>query len=108
MRLVLLACLMAMAPGCGDNGGGDTGDNEAFDTFQACFDEHHGTESFPAQMAIEICCISHPIGDQDMNVVCGPSATSCETYVAANLTSADATAGVVTAACEDYVVQRSM
>jgi hypothetical protein len=108
MRFVLLACLIAMPLGCGDNGGNDDAvDNDPFDTFQACFDEHHSEESFPTQMAIEICCIDHPIGDQDMNVVCGPTATTCETYVTANLASTDATADIITAACEDYVVKRS-
>jgi hypothetical protein len=108
MRFVLLA-LIAMPLGCGDNGvSDDAPDNDPFATYQACFDEHHGEENFPTQMAIEICCIDHPIGNQDMNVVCGPTAATCETYVTANLDPSDATADIITAACEDYVVKRSM
>src|SRR5262249_50983032 len=97
MRFAIITCLVFAA--CGDNGGTTpTEDNDPFDTYQACFDEHHGEESFPTQMAIEICCIDHPIGDQPMNVVCGNTAQACETYVTANLNPADASADVISAA----------
>jgi len=83
-------------------------DNDPFPTFQACFDEHHVTESFPVQQAIVICCISHPIGSADMNVVCGSDAAACDTYVGANLTGSDVGSADVQAACTDYINQRGM
>ena len=91
--------------------GGDDGkeDNDPFATYQACFDEHHNTEGFDVQKAIVICCISHPIGSADMNVVCGNDAASCESYVGSNLTGSDAVGSAdLTAACSDYVTQRGM
>jgi hypothetical protein len=89
---------------CGDNGGG--GDNDSFDTYQDCYNEHHMTEGFDTPCAIEICCIDHPIGSQAMNVVCGASAATCETYVTANLTdAADPTLTTdIMNACTFYVV----
>jgi hypothetical protein len=111
MRFAIISCLFALPlfhTACGDNGGDDDmADNDPFDTYQDCFDDHHGDEGFPVQMAIEICCIDHPIGDQAMNVVCGDTAQSCETYVGANLDPTDATTDVIATACEDYVVKRS-
>ena len=91
---------------CGDNGGGE--DHDAFDTYQMCWDEHHMTEGFNAQQAITICCLSHPIGSQPMNVVCGATAASCETYVGSNLTGSDVGSADVTAGCTDYITQRGM
>jgi hypothetical protein len=96
LAAVVAACHSSTAPE----------DNDPFDTFQACFDEHHKVENFDTQHAIEVCCIDHPIGSAPMNVVCGDTATSCEAYVDANLAATDATADDITTACEDYVVQR--
>ncbi len=100
MRCLWLALIIA----CGNS----TKDADPFATFQACYDEHHATESFPAQMAIEICCLDHPIGGQKADVVCGSTADSCTTYVTQNLTDpTDAMlAADISAACADYVVQR--
>ena len=89
-------------------GGSSKADNDPFATFQACFDEHHSTESFPVQQAIVICCTSHPIGSADMNVVCGSDAASCVSYVGSNLTGSDVTSAEISAACTDYVNQRGM
>lgn len=88
----------------GDDGGG--GDDEAYDTFQACFDDHHVEEGFDVQDSIKICCIDHPIAGQDANVVCGESADACETFVTANLDTPDAVPDDVPTACADYIVER--
>ncbi|HET9991883.1 MAG TPA: hypothetical protein VFQ65_25315 [Kofleriaceae bacterium] len=103
---VVFALLGAIAfAACGDNGGQD---HDAFDTYQMCWDEHHTTEMFTVQQAITICCLSHPIGTQPMNVVCGGTAASCETYVGSSLGSADAGSADITAGCTDYITQRGM
>jgi len=103
MRLVNVILLTAV--GCG---GSSTQDADPFDTFQACYDEHHTTESFSTQRAIEICCIDHPIGGAKANTVCGDTAQSCTTYVTANLHDAADTmlAADISTACSDYVVDR--
>ena len=102
MRFALFALLAAC--------GGGTKDADPFDTFQACYDEHHTMESFPTQMAIEICCLDHPIGGQKANVVCGATIGSCTSYVTQNLvdTSDTMLAADISAACADYVTQRGM
>ena len=103
---VVVAALGSIAfAACGDNGGGQ--DHDAFDTYQMCWDEHHTTEMFSAAQAVTICCLSHPIGTQPMNVVCGDTAASCDTYVGSNLGS-DAGSADVTAGCTDYITQRGM
>ena len=89
-------------------GGDDAPDADPFDTCQACFDDHHGEEGFTVQKAITICCLDHPIGTSAAGVVCGGDATSCSTYVTANLGSADATSTDISAACADYVTQKGM
>lgn len=101
IRIALLTYVLAC-------GGSSTADNDPFPTFQACFDEHHKTESFPVQQTIVICCISHPIGSADMNVVCGSDAASCEAYVGSNLSGSDAGSADVSAACTTYISQRGM
>ncbi len=40
---------------CG--GGGE----EAYDTFQDCFDDHNQVEALPVDESIVICCLEHPI-----------------------------------------------
>lgn len=90
--------------------GGDAGsvvDNDPFDTYEACFQEHHDVEAFSVQKTIEICCIAHPIGNAPMNTVCGDTVTSCETYVTANLAGSDATTDDIAAACTAYVPDRN-
>jgi len=105
MRL-FLALTPVLLLACGDGGGGGT-DNDPFDTFQDCFDDHHKVESFDVQTAIKICCIDHPIGGVDMNVVCGETSAACQTYVAANLADADASATDITMACDGYIMDRN-
>jgi hypothetical protein len=79
-------------------------EEEGFDTFQACFDDHHTEEALPTAQAIVICCLDHPIGG--VSEVCGATAASCTTYVTANLTAASATSAEVTTACTDYETQK--
>jgi hypothetical protein len=109
-RLSILVSVVGLSAfaACGDNGDDGGEDNDAFPTYQACFDEHHNVEAFDTQKAITICCLDHPIGSSPMGVVCGADATSCDTYVTANLAGSDATATDVTAACTDYVTQKGM
>ncbi len=105
MRSILILSLLAA---CGSNG--SSVDHDSFPTFQACYDEHHMTESFPPQMAIEICCIDHPIGSAAMNTVCGDTALTCSGYVTQNLMDPNdpMLANDITAACNKYIVDRSM
>jgi hypothetical protein len=100
LRICLVSVLFASISACGGGGGG--ADNDPFDTYQDCWNEHHTVENFSVQRAIEICCIDHPIGDADMNTVCGDTTASCVTYVTANLDPSDATSDDINAACTDY------
>lgn len=109
MRFVLFAfacaCVVPAFAACGSSSPADA---DPFPTFQACYDEHHGTEGFSTQRAIEICCIDHPIGGMKANVVCGATADTCSAYVTMNLMDPnDSTlASDITTACGDYVVDR--
>jgi len=104
MRSILLASLIF---GCGSN---STGDHQAYATFQDCYMDHHEMEMFPTPMAIEICCIDHPIAGNAMNVVCGATVDACKTYVTANLTDAADTmlAADIMSGCSSYITDRSM
>jgi hypothetical protein len=103
MRLITLVLFTSV--GCG---GGSSGDNDPFATYQDCYNEHHTMEMFSTQRAIEICCIDHPIGGAKMNTVCGDTAQSCTTYVTMNLTDANdpTLTSDISTACSDYVVDR--
>ena len=105
MRLLALIPFAVFVLSCGGGDGGT--DNDPFDTYQDCFDDHHKVESFDVQTAIKICCIDHPIGGQDMNVVCGETSAACQTFVAANLADADATPDDITLACDGYIMDRN-
>lgn len=100
MRLAFAALLLLTA--CHDH----DHEHEGFDTFQACFDEHHTAESLPTQQAIVICCLDHPI--DGATEVCGTTAADCATYLGTNLASTSATQTEVTTACDDYITQKGM
>lgn len=102
LRALLLATLplLTLPAACG----GGAADDEPFDTFQACYDDHHA--SYSAAQAIAICCLDHPIGGAAAGVACGADAAACGTYVTANLSPTSAQAAEVTAGCADYVMQR--
>jgi hypothetical protein len=110
LRFVLVASLfslpLAHVVGCSSNNT-NMGDADPFDTFQDCFDDHHGTEGFSIPRAIEICCIDHPIGGAAANTVCGETEAACQTYVDANLNPADAMATDISTACSDYIKDRA-
>ena len=91
--------------GCGGDDGTTDADDEQFDTFQGCYDDHFG-EGGDAATAIAICCLDHPIGTADKNVVCGASEAACATYVNANLASP--AADDVTTACSKYITERNL
>ena len=101
LRTCLVLSLLATA--CG---GDDGTDADPFDTLQMCFDEHHVTESLPTTQAIVVCCIDHPIGGQDANVVCGETAAACETFLDTALDTASASQTEITNACADYIIDR--
>jgi hypothetical protein len=110
LRTTLIAtlfCLPALAQfaGCGSTMPPDA---DPFDTYQLCFTEHHVTEAFRADQTITICCLSHPIGTNAANVVCGATASTCTTYVTANIMTTDATSAEITTGCNDYITQRGM
>ncbi len=103
MRSALLLCALLVA--CGDGSGG--ADNDPFDTFQDCFDDHHKVDTFSTVDAIKICCIDHPIGGTAANMVCGETSAACQAYVDVNLADADATTADITTACDGYIVDRN-
>lgn len=82
-------------------------DNEPYDSFGDCFDDHHNVEAFPVDEAIQICCLEHPIGGVDADIVCGDTQTECEDYVGAELPDTEATATEITAACAGYLVDHT-
>lgn len=93
-----LALALALAASCG--GGGD---DESYDTFQACFDDHHGEEGYDAMQAITICTLDHPVKGVDLEFA---TAAECVTYVTANLTTGSATTAEIQAGCDDYITQK--
>ena len=97
-------------------GGDDAADADPFDTFGACYDEHHDEEA-----------LRRPEGDrdllprppdrlgQDANVVCGADSASCVTYVSAQSAPPARAARArptdradIQAACTDYQTQKGM
>ncbi len=97
MRLAFAALLFCVA--CGHDH-----DEEGFDTFQACYDDHHNEEMLGIQEAIVVCCLDHPISG--VSEVCGADATSCVTYLSTNLSGP--TQAEVMAACTEYETQKGM
>ena len=101
MRFVFAALLFCAA--CHDHDHGA----EPFDTYQECFDDHHGgAENLPVKEAIVVCCLEHPIAGH--TEVCGATTADCMTYLSTNLSSSSATQTDVSAACMDYVTQKGM
>ncbi len=100
--------IFSVAIGCSNSNSCPSGDCDPFATYQDCYDEHHTTENFTSEKAIEICCIDHPIGNDQKNVVCGDTTASCEAYVTANLTDAADTMLTtdITTACSAYPMDR--
>ena len=91
-----LAFPLALAA-CGDS---DPMDADPFDTLQACYDDHHTTESLPVQQAIVVCCLDHPIAG--VHPSCKDTQAACVTHVRAEL-SATVLDADVQAACTTYI-----
>jgi hypothetical protein len=104
MRLTCITFITSVLAACGSSNSCPSGDCDPFPTFQDCYDEHHVTESFPSDRAIEICCIDHPIGSSPKNVVCGATTDTCTAYVTANLTDPNDSnlTTDITTACTNY------
>lgn len=77
-------------------------DADPFDTLQACYDEHHTTESLSVHDAIVVCCLDHPIAG--LHPSCGSSQAECMTHVTTELPSV--IASDVQAACTTYISQK--
>ena len=90
--LVLTAC-----------GSKDQMDAEAFDTLQACFDEHHRTESLSVHDSIVVCCVDHPIAG--VHPSCGNTQADCITHVRAELDPSVTDSDIQTS-CTDYISQK--
>jgi hypothetical protein len=114
MRTVLATILFStlfstLMAACGD---GNTVDADPFDTLQACFDEHHVTESLSVNDAIVICCLDHPLGTAMTHPSCGDTVAACVAYLGSDpvgmLATTSATAAEVQTACTDYVSKKGM
>lgn len=101
MRLVCFAFISAVVlSACGHDDG-----EEAFDTLQDCYTDHHEEEALSVSESIVVCCLDHPIGGAT-GTVCGADAAACVTYVTANVTGP--TSAEIMAACTDYETQKNM
>ncbi|MDQ3365634.1 MAG: hypothetical protein M3680_09410 [Myxococcota bacterium] len=87
--------------------GGDDDKHAPYDTYQACYDAHFEDEMLPTMESIVVCCLDHPIAGMTQPV-CGDTEADCINYLTVNLSQTDADISVKTAACNEYVVQKSM
>jgi hypothetical protein len=102
MRFALLSVLFCVATAaCGGND-----EEEAYPTYQECFDDHHTNESLSVHDSIVVCCLEHPING--VKEVCGATAADCTAYLGTNLSATSATSTDVMTACTDYVTQKGM
>ncbi|MEJ7599171.1 MAG: hypothetical protein WKG01_14780 [Kofleriaceae bacterium] len=95
MRFLIITCLLLAA--CGH-------DDEGFETFQACFDEHTDVESLPVEESIVVCALDHEFDGERLDFA---SADECEAYLGTHLAPGDATSAQLEAACADYIVQKN-
>ena len=96
----LFALPLALAA-CGDDA--KANDAEPFNTLQDCYDDHHVEENLPADEAIVVCCVDHPIAG--VHPSCGDTAAACVTHVDAELDPA-VTSDEIAAACAEYIDQK--
>jgi hypothetical protein len=90
-----LFALPLVVTGCGHDEEG-----EAFDTLEACYEDHHGDEGLEVQQAIVVCCLEHPIAG--VRPSCGDTAAACATHVTTELGEGIAAADIQ-AACATYI-----
>ena len=89
-----------------------TKDADPFATMQACFDEHHVTESLPVNQSIVVCCLDHPIAG--VHPSCGNTVSDCTARLEGTdpvgmLTqTSEVTPAVIMAACTDYISKKGM
>jgi hypothetical protein len=79
---------------------------EAYATYQECFDDHTMKEMLPTQEAIVVCCLEHKING--ISPACGDTKPDCINYLTINLNQTSASTTTVMDACADYVVQKNM
>lgn len=89
---------------CGDDGGG--ADDDPFDTFQACYDDHHVDEGLSNKEAITVCCLDHPIAGSK-GTFCKDTEADCEVALRAGLDGSVSDAQI-TEGCTDYIAQKNM
>ncbi|HEX3763795.1 MAG TPA: hypothetical protein VHW23_34100 [Kofleriaceae bacterium] len=106
MAPLFVTCFLIAGAVAGCSKDDPAADNDAFDTLQACYDEHHGEESLPIQKAIVTCCLDHPIGGQAAPT-CLTTAADCTTHVRGLLDASIADADI-SAACTEYIRQKMM
>lgn len=85
--------------------GGDGDEEESYANFADCYVDHTVEESLPADEAIAVCCLDHPIAGE-ANVVCGESATECTDFVDAEVSETDdpaLTLEDIEAGCDIYI-----
>jgi len=109
MRIAFVFAFITFISACGD---GNTVDADPFATMQACFDEHHITESLSVNNSIVVCCLDHPLGTAMTHPSCGNTVNDCVAYLGSDpvgmLTAASATTAEVMAACTDYISKKGM
>jgi hypothetical protein len=98
VNAVILSLPLAFAA-CGGHDHGA----EAFQTLQACFDEHHTVEALSVNDAIVVCCVDHPIAG--VNPSCKATVPECVTHVRAQLSPTTTMAEIQTA-CADYIAKK--
>lgn len=100
LAVALFSVLCLGSVGCKDDG------EEAYPTYQECFDDHTMHEMLPVQEAIVVCCLDHPINGT--KIVCGETKPDCINYLTSNLSQTSASTIDVMDACGEYITQKSM
>ena len=97
MRLTPILWSLLLTAACDDDH-----HSGAYADLQDCFDDHVGPEGLTVEESLVICTLEHPeVGGANFS-----TAAECVTFVKANLDLADATDAQITAACDEYIVQK--
>lgn len=97
--LCLVASLSLAA--CGSSAKPDA---DPFATLQACYDEHHTTESLSVHDAIVVCCLDHPIGATGEHPSCKDTQTDCVAHLHTEIPSVSDADDQ--AACTTYIMMK--